>query len=367
MVTKVYEWSQVLNLLRIQRRNKVVENSVTYENVLNRSLRTIPFSSSEIAALRNERVLITGAGGSIGSRIAIALSKIGGVNFLATDRDESALHSLSLKLSSTALFEGNGFLLLDIRDPVGATEVFKEYQPTLVIHAAALKHLSVLEKQPREALLTNVYGTLNILEIAKDAGVKKFVNISTDKAASPVSVLGRSKYLAELLTSHFKIKEGLEYTSVRFGNVFGSRGSVIETFIDQIERGMPITLTHHDVSRYFMHPDEAAFLTIKSVFIESGDVHLFDMGKPVLILDLINSLQKIMSGHSTIIYTGLRDGEKLEEDLFGGVEHRKVSFEGFIESSDHVDSIRENSGLISDSLARNDDKVFEYLSPNTHT
>lgn len=338
------------------------ENGVTYENVLNRSLRTIPFSSSDIEALRNERVLITGAGGSIGSRIAVALSKIGGVDFLATDRDESALHSLSLKLSSTALFEGNGFLLLDIRDPVGANQIFEDYKPTLVIHAAALKHLSVLEKQPREALLTNVYGTLNILEIAKNSGVKKFVNISTDKAASPVSVLGRSKYLAELLTSHFKIREGVKYTSVRFGNVFGSRGSVIETFIGQIERRMPITLTHRDVSRYFMHPDEAAFLTIKSIFIESGDVHLFDMGKPVLILDLINSLQKIMSGRSTIVYTGLRDGEKLKEDLFGGVEHRKVSFEGFIESSDHIDSIQENSCLISQALSRDSEKVLAYLN-----
>jgi FlaA1/EpsC-like NDP-sugar epimerase len=342
------------------------ENEVTYENVLRRNVRTIPFSVSEIASLRNERILITGAGGSIGSRIAIALSKIGGVDFLATDRDESALHSLSLKLNSTALFEGSNFLLLDIRDPEGAKTILDEYRPTVVIHAAALKHLSVLEKQPREALLTNVYGTLNILELAKSTGVRKFVNISTDKAASPVSVLGRSKYLTEMLASHFKIIEGFDYTSVRFGNVFGSRGSVIETFMDQIERGMPITLTHRDVSRFFMHPDEAAFLTLKSMFIESGDVHLFDMGEPVLILELINSLQKIMSGHSTIIYTGLRDGEKLEEDLFGGVEHRRVSFEGFIESSDHIDSIQKNSDLISESLARNDDKIIKYLNPNTY-
>ena len=344
-----------------------IRSLVSYQNVLGREIRTIPFGENEVEILRNERILITGAGGSIGSRIAIALSKIGGVDFLATDRDESALHSLSLKLNSTALFEGGNFLLLDIRDPVGAKVILENFNPTVVIHAAALKHLSVLEKQPREALLTNVYGTLNILEIARNVGVRKFVNISTDKAASPVSVLGRSKYLTEMLTSHFKIKEGCDYTSVRFGNVFGSRGSVIETFMDQIERGMPITLTHRDVSRFFMHPDEAAFLTLKSMFVENGDVHLFDMGEPVLILELINSLQKLMSGHSTIIYTGLRDGEKLEEDLFGGVEHRRVSFEGFIESSDHIDSIRENSGLISDSLARNDDKVFKYLSPNTHT
>lgn len=364
-MTKVHEWSEVIEFRGTLGGTAVNEHDITYENVLNRSLRTIPFSDIEISALRKERILITGAGGSIGSRIAIALSKIGGVTFLATDRDESALHSLSLKLSSTALFEGNGFLLLDIRDPEGAAAVFEGFKPTLIIHAAALKHLSVLEKQPREALLTNIYGTLNMLEIAKKSGVRKFVNISTDKAASPVSVLGRSKYLAELLTSHFKTAYGLEYASVRFGNVFGSRGSVIETFIDQIKRGMPITLTHREVSRYFMHPDEAAFLTIKSIFIESGDVHLFDMGKPVLILDLINSLQEIMSGKSTIIYTGLRDGEKLEEDLFGGVEHRKISFEGFIESSDHIDSLRENSHFISQALSRDERKLLNYLN-TTH-
>ena len=325
-------------------------------------MRSIPFSPEEVSELRRERVLITGAGGSIGSRIAIALSKIGGVNFLATDRDESALHSLSLQLTSTALFEGSNFLLLDIRDRVGAQSIADDYRPTVIIHAAALKHLSVLEKQPREALLTNVYGTLNMLEIAQKVGVKKFVNISTDKAASPVSVLGRSKFLAELLTAHYKKSTVIDFVSVRFGNVFGSRGSVIETFVDQIQRGMPVTLTDKEVSRYFMHPDEAAFLTLKSMFVRKGDVHLFDMGSPVLIQDVINRLQEILNGKSSIIYTGLRDGEKLHEDLFAGIEHRKESIPGLIESSDHFDSLKLNSGLISESLARLDGELLNYLA-----
>ena len=151
---------------------------VTYENVIGRKVRSIPFTQSEIESLRKERVLITGAGGSIGSRISTAIANIGGVDFLATDRDESALHSLSLKLTSTALFEKDNFLLLDIRDSEGALMVSELFRPTVIIHAAALKHLSVLEKQPREALLTNVYGTLNMLEIAKKLGVNKFINIS---------------------------------------------------------------------------------------------------------------------------------------------------------------------------------------------
>jgi FlaA1/EpsC-like NDP-sugar epimerase len=305
--------------------------------------------------------LITGAGGSIGSRIAIALSKIGGIDFLATDRDESALHSLSLKLTSTALFEGNDFQLLDIRDQVGAHIIAERYKPSVVIHAAALKHLSVLEKQPREALLTNVYGTLNMLEVAQNVGVKRFVNISTDKAASPVSVLGRSKFLAELITANFKLSIQNDYKSVRFGNVYGSRGSVIETFINQISKELPITLTHAEVTRFFMHPDEAAFLTIKSLLLSEGDLFLFDMGEPVRIMDLVNSLQKMLGGRSSIVFTGLRDGEKLAEDLFDGVENRATVVPKLIERGDHRESVRKNAVLIEAVMGRKDKTLSHYL------
>jgi FlaA1/EpsC-like NDP-sugar epimerase len=341
--------------------SETLESFITYQKVLNRTIRTIPFTPWEISELRNEKILITGAGGSIGSRISIALSKVGGVNFLATDRDESALHSLSLKLTSTALFEGENFLLLDIRDPVGALTIAQEYKPTVVIHAAALKHLSVLEKQPREALLTNVYGTLNMLEISKKVGVNKFINISTDKAASPVSVLGRSKFLAELLTADFKINGGHDFTSVRFGNVFGSRGSVIETFVDQIERGMPITVTHPDVKRFFMHADEAAFLTIKSMFVKGQDVHLFDMGESIPIVELVENLQKLLGGRSSLVFTGLRDGEKINEDLFGGLEERVVTLPNLIESSSHATNIANNQDLVAEVIARKDSAYYQYL------
>jgi FlaA1/EpsC-like NDP-sugar epimerase len=201
-----------------------------------------------------------------------------------------------------------------------------------------------------------------MLEIAQKIGSKKFVNISTDKAASPISVLGRSKFLAELLTAYYKMKYRNNFVSVRFGNVFGSRGSVIETFIDQIERGMPITLTHEKVSRYFMHPDEAAFLTLKSIFVDHGDVHLFDMGSAVLIHDIINQLQDLLHGKSNIVYTGLRDGEKLHEDLFAGIENRIESIPGFIESSDHSESLRLNSDLVTRSLSQSDLELLNFLT-----
>jgi FlaA1/EpsC-like NDP-sugar epimerase len=343
-----------------------LEGSTTYEAVLNRNIRTIPFTSIEIEELRKERILITGAGGSIGSRISMALSKIGGVNFLATDRDESALHSLSLRLTSTALFEGNNFQLLDIRDRVGAQIIADEFKPTVLIHAAALKHLSVLEKQPREALLSNVYGTLNMLEVAQSVGAKRFINISTDKAATPVSVLGRSKYLAELMTAQFKRSTVCDFKSVRFGNVYGSRGSVIETFINQISRKLPITLTDPNVTRFFMHPDEAAFLTLKSLLLGEGDLYLFDMGEPVLIIDLINSLQRLLGGQSNILFTGLREGEKLTEDLFDGVENRSIVIPKLIERGDHVESIRKNMHLIQSALQREDAALMQFLQSKTY-
>ena len=336
-------------------------DSITYQNTLNREVRTVAFLKEEIEYLRAQRILITGAGGSIGSRIALAMDQIGGVNFLSTDRDESALHSLSLKLTSTALFEGQNFLLMDIRDQEGCEQIFRAFKPTVVIHAAALKHLSVLEKQPREALLTNVYGTLNMLEASKDAGVGIFINVSTDKAANPVSVLGKSKFLAELLTTHHKNEMNLSYRSVRFGNVFGSRGSVIETFTSQILNQMPVTLTESNVERFFMHPDEAAFLTIKSIFINDGDISLFDMGEPVLIRTVIERLQNLLGGKSKIVYTGLRPGEKISEDLFGGVENRSVVIPNLIESGNHRLSLKNNEDLVSQVLLRNNKTAMTYL------
>lgn len=339
----------------------MIDDVITYEKVLKREVRPIQFTTEEIAALRAEKILITGAGGSIGSRLALSLSNIGGVDFLATDRDESALHSLSLKLTSTALFENDKFILLDIRDSVGAQMVVEKYRPTIIIHAAALKHLSVLERQPREALLTNVYGTLNLLEIAQKVGIKKFVNISTDKAAKPVSVLGQSKYLAELMTAHFKNILESDFTSVRFGNVFGSRGSVIETFVDQIRKGLPITVTHKDVKRYFMHPDEAASLTLKSLYLRYGDIHLFEMGDPVLIIDLITQIQKLLGGHSSLILTGLREGEKMNEDLFGDLEKKVQTLPSLIQSGVHETSLSKNFNLITQIISRNDNAFYKYL------
>jgi FlaA1/EpsC-like NDP-sugar epimerase len=257
------------------------QKNINFESITGKKSNSTVFSLGEIESLSKERVLVTGAGGSIGSAIIKFLSKIDGLSYLATDRDEGALHSLSLTLSSTALFDSQKILLLDLRDPIGIRKCIENFSPTMIVHAGALKHLSALQRQPREAILTNVFGTANLVEISAEFSVKKFVNISTDKAAEPTSVLGYTKKLAELYVCNLRNETNFEYTSCRFGNVFNSRGSVIETFIYQICNKTPITLTDKIITRYFMSIEEAAHLTLKSAILNAGDVHVFDMGEPI--------------------------------------------------------------------------------------
>lgn len=299
--------------------------NVNFESITGKKSNSTVFSLGEIESISNERILVTGAGGSIGSAIIEFLSKIENVVYLATDRDEGALHSLSLKLSSTALFDSQNISLLDLRDSIGIKNCIKNFSPTMIIHAGALKHLSALQRQPREALLTNVFGTANLVELCTEFNVKKFVNISTDKAAEPTSVLGFTKKLAELYVCHFRTETNFEYTSCRFGNVFNSRGSVIETFIYQICNRTPITLTDKDIKRYFMSIEEAAHLTLKSAILNAGDVHVFDMGEPIPLSKIVENLQEVIGLRTSIIITGLRDGEKNSEILFSALETPKTT------------------------------------------
>jgi FlaA1/EpsC-like NDP-sugar epimerase len=190
-----------------------------------------------------------------------------------------------------------------------------------VFHAAALKHLPLLEQYPDEAWKTNVIGTHNVLRASSLIGVEKFVNISTDKAANPISVLGRSKRLGEMIVSDVACKSDGDYLSVRFGNVLGSRGSVLTTFAEQLSNGAPITVTHPDVTRFFMTIPEAVQLVIYAAAIGSpGEALVLDMGEPVKIADVARQLMGIAGRSVEIIYTGLRGGEKLHEQLFGDGE-----------------------------------------------
>ncbi|MCZ7535493.1 MAG: polysaccharide biosynthesis protein [Acidimicrobiia bacterium] len=266
-------------------------------------------------------VAVTGAGGSIGSELCRQLSRLKPAELIMIDRDESALHAVQLSIAGRALLDSQDTVLLDIRDRVRVAELFRRRRPDVVFHAAALKHLPLLESQPIEAFKTNVWGTLSVLEAAADAGVRELVNISTDKAANPSSVLGYSKRVAEGLTAHVARRSGGRYVSVRFGNVLGSRGSVLTTFRAQIDAGGPVTVTHPDISRYFMTVEEAVQLVMQAGAIgESGEVLVLDMGEPVRIADVARRLASRAQRHVTIEYTGLRAGEKLHEELFGDSE-----------------------------------------------
>ena len=270
--------------------------------------------------LHGKRVLVTGAGGSIGSELCRQIHRFGPAELVMLDRDESALHAVQLSITGRAMLDGSDTALVDIRDDVAVRELMLERRPDVVFHAAALKHLPLLESHPLEAWKTNVVGTLNVLNAAVESGVGTFVNISTDKAASPTSVLGLSKRVAERLTAAFASRATGRYVSVRFGNVLGSRGSVLTTFERQIRAGGLVTVTDPDVTRFFMTISEACQLVLQASTIgDSGQALVLDMGKPVRIADVAQTMIDTVphEGEIEIVYTGLRDGEKLHEDLFG--------------------------------------------------
>ena len=271
--------------------------------------------------LTGKRVLVTGAGGSIGSELCRQIYKYGPSELIMLDRDESALHAVQLSMHGKAMLDTDDVVLADIRDVAALRSIFYDRRPEVVFHAAALKHLPMLEQYPAEAVKTNVVGTVNVLRASAAVGVERFVNISTDKAANPTSVLGYSKRVAERLTSTVAQDVPGSYLSVRFGNVLGSRGSVLTSFAAQIAAGGPVTVTHPEVTRYFMTIEEAVQLVIQAAAIgRDGEALILDMGEPVLIEDVARQLIDQSGEDIEIVYTGLRDGEKMHEELFADGE-----------------------------------------------
>jgi len=294
---------------------------LTDEDLLGR--RRVKINLDEISQyLVNRRVLVTGAGGSIGSELCRQLVRFNPAEIIMLDRDESALHEVQLSIYGRALLDTPQTVLADLRDERAINEIFETRKPQVVFHAAALKHLPLLERYPHEAYQTNVLGTLTMLKASQRAGVEVFVNISTDKAANPISVLGYSKRIAERLTADFAFSSGGgKYISVRFGNVLGSRGSVLMSFRDQIAKGGPVTVTHRGVTRYFMTISEAVQLVIQAGAIGStGEILVLDMGKPVNIHEVAEQLVRNSGKPINIEVVGLRVGEKVHEELFGAGE-----------------------------------------------
>jgi FlaA1/EpsC-like NDP-sugar epimerase len=279
--------------------------------------------------LKDKRVLVTGAGGSIGSEIVRQVLGYEPAAVWALDRDETLLHESNLMWGGAATP-----LLADVREAATVLRAFERLRPEVVFHAAALKHVPVLEDYPHEAVLTNVVGTRNVIEAGSRTGVESFVLISTDKAVDPTSVMGATKRIAELL-----VKAGNErqdsclYTAVRFGNVLGSRGSVIPTFVSQIRSGGPVTVTDPQMTRYFMTVDEAVQLVLQAAALaRDSEVFLLDMGDPVRIEDLARRLIRlaglIPNEDIRVEFTGMRPGEKLSETLANGpvnmTDHPKI-------------------------------------------
>ena len=272
-------------------------------------------------AIADRTVLITGAGGSIGSELCRQVKALRPRHLVMLDRDESALHAVELLLYGRAMLDQRNLVVADVRDAERLVEVFEEWCPDVVFHAAALKHLPLLEMHPEEGLKTNVFGTLNVLDAAARVGVKRFVNISTDKAADPTSVLGYTKRIAERLTAWYSSEQLGTYVSVRFGNVLGSRGSFLTAFRAQVKSGGPLTVTHPQVTRFFMTVEEAVSLVIQAGAIgRDGEVLVLDMGAPVRICQVAEQIIQVSGKPVSIDFTGLRQGEKLHEVLLGAAE-----------------------------------------------
>lgn len=270
------------------------------------------------ALLTGRRVLVTGAGGSIGSEIARQVAEAEPAALLVLDHDETHLHDLYSSLAGPVAEERTVQLLADIRDRDVILRVFERYRPEIVFHAAAHKHVPVLEEHPVEAVRTNALGTVNVVDAAAAVDVEHLVFISTDKAVNPSCVMGASKKLGEHVTLA-RAPEGSKFCAVRFGNVLGSRGSVIPTFLHQINNGGPVTVTDPRMTRFFMSIREAVQLVLQAAAMSAGrDLFVLEMGEQVRILDLAQRMIRLSGRHVgdiEIRMTGVRPGEKLIEEL----------------------------------------------------
>lgn len=276
------------------------------------------YGSAAKALIQGRTILVTGAGGSIGSEIVRQMHTLEAGKVFCIDDDEFALYNLQMDLEGLALLDDDVYRLADIRDEQLMRRIMQEVHPDVVFHAAAHKHLPLLERAPEAAVKTNVFGTQSVVRAAIAAGVSRVVNISTDKAANPTSALGWSKRLAEHVAGKYAGTSETKLASVRFGNVLGSRGSFLPTLMTQIERGQPIRITDPGVARYFMTIPEAAGLVIEAACLGSGgETYVLDMGAPVRIESLLRRyVEMVDCPMPAVEYTGLRPGEKMSEELF---------------------------------------------------
>jgi FlaA1/EpsC-like NDP-sugar epimerase len=307
-------------------------HEIRLEDLLGRDPVRVDFNTIK-GFLSGKKILITGAAGSIGSELTQTSLQFSPKAIIALDNDETEIFHLThrLRLSPTTITPIVG----DIRDEKKLAAIFERYSPQIVMHSAAYKHVSLLEFFPEEAVKTNLLGTRNLAELSLKHGVEKFVLISTDKAINPTSVMGASKRAGEELLKALNLNQQTSFISVRFGNVLGSRGSVIPIFKEQIKIGGPVTVTHPEMKRYFMSPSEAVLLVLEAAAMgQGGEVFVLDMGDPIKIVDLAREMIKL-SGYEPdvdipIAFSGIRPGEKLFEELLGAEEGAEATRYGKI-------------------------------------
>ena len=270
-----------------------------------------------------KRAVVTGAGGSIGSELCRQLQALDVAELILVERDENNMFEIERQLRSLAVEKGFNAkitpLLADVRDTKAMRRMFRDHEPDAILHAAAYKHVPMMERFPEEAIRNNVFGTRELTSLAVEHGTQRFVMISTDKAVNPRSVMGASKRLAELCVQRAAASGPTAFSCVRFGNVLGSRGSVVPIFRRQIAKGGPVTVTHPDAKRFFMTIPEAVNLVLQAATIGTqGDIFLLDMGQPVRIMDLARQMIRLSGFEESEIpieIIGTRPGEKLFEEL----------------------------------------------------
>ena len=285
--------------------------------------------------VKTKKILITGASGSIGSELARQVSKFGPSELMLLDQDETGIFNISREIKAKFPYLKTESVIADIRDKHKINRIFQQFKPNIIFHAAAYKHVPLMEENPDEAIKNNIFGTEIVAKAALEFNAEKFIFISTDKAVNPVSVMGATKRAGEMICQYLNQRNGVKFISVRFGNVLNSRGSVIPIFKEQIRKGGPVTVTHPDMKRYFMVTSEACLLVMQAAQIgQGGEVFVLDMGKPVKIVDLAKELIRF-SGFEPdkdipIVFTKPRQGEKLFEEILTAEEgtiatqHQKI-------------------------------------------
>lgn len=359
IVPRIYDFHKPdINLKKLE--------DISIEDILGRQAVKIDYNVIE-RFIKGKVVIITGAGGSIGSEIASQVSAFQPASLILFDIDETELHNLNIKLARNYPYlTGKLHLVVgDVTEEMRIKEVFETFRPHIVFHAAAYKHVPLMEDNSREAVKVNIFGTYTIAKASMDYGVKKFIMISTDKAVRPASVMGATKRMAEHICKAFNNIGNTSFVSVRFGNVLGSRGSVLPLFLDQLKHGGPLTVTDRAMQRYFMTIPEAVSLVLQASIIgEGGEVLVLDMGNPVKIVEFAEELIRIHNLEPykdiDIQFIGVRPGEKLFEEILTAEEgtlttnHEKI----FIARDNEAYSITEIVTIL---------KEFEAATKNIRT